>query len=144
MTASIPAGSRGNHDRFPIWRMPYYRLGWSGWTPYGCTCLRYEGREEESYRVCIHRPTNGSRRASGRRTARRGVLRRERSWGGRGDGGRRAERTVCAENKTVQKSNQPRSTNRTHDPISYRPQSKPHVRSPHPRHEQGPGPQTIA
>lgn len=87
MAASIPAGSRGNHDRFPIWRTPYYRLGRSGWTPYGCTCLRYEGREEEPYRVCIHRPTNGSRRAPGRRTARRGVLRRERSCGGRGDGG---------------------------------------------------------
>lgn len=87
MAAPVPAGSLGNHDRFPIWRTPYYRLGRSGWTPYGCTCLRYEGREEEPYRVCIHRPTNSSRRAPGRRNARRGVLRRERSWAGRGDGG---------------------------------------------------------
>lgn len=44
----------------------------------------YATREEKKNltgHVCIHRPTNGSRRASGRRTARRGVLRRERSYG---------------------------------------------------------------
>lgn len=91
MAASIPAGSLGNHDRFPIWRTPYYRLGRSGWTPYGCTCLRYEEREEEPYRVCMYPSTNQRQPAGSWSSYRkkRSLETREELWGGRGDGGGR-------------------------------------------------------
>lgn len=67
-----------------------------------------ERREEEPYRVCIHRPTNGSRRAPGCCTARRGVLRRERSYGeaaataaGESEGGGRYRREAGARARMI-------------------------------------------
>lgn len=46
MAASISASSRGNHDRFPIWRMPYYRL-WAGQAGRHTVARVYATREEK-------------------------------------------------------------------------------------------------